>query len=445
MSSTSTPAGSPAASPTSSIKRARSADSRTNDSQSARSPAALSTHSLASAHDSLSAVTATATATTAALDSDPTPYPAFLRLAAAAHDKWNDLEWAQLQRVRDAANAAHADHPHPWARCNTDEHAPRNRYANVDPYQAHRVCLDVPDGHSDYINASPISLESTRNSTPLCYIATQGPREDSWSHIWRMIWRETVDPAVVVMLTRTHEMGREKCFPYYPQSLEHPDMPVNEHDEFQDAFTHNLHLASLTHDDEARTDVREIDMANQDGSDSRKIWHLLFEGWPDFSVPEGDDKDALLKLINISREKNPDNATNPRIIHCSAGIGRSGTFIALDWLIQELYEGALDEVPDDQDPVLNVVEMLRDQRPMMVQSKSQFLFIYDVLRERWRERWVALNPEAAAELGVTAASTPDGEPALKRQKSAIRGDAAARAELEAELMDADLEYEKGKT
>jgi protein-tyrosine phosphatase len=81
----------------------------------------------------------------------------------------------------------------------------------------------------------------------------------------------------------------------------------------------------------------------------------------------------------------------------------------------------------------------------MVQSKSQFLFIYDVLRERWRERWVTLNPEAAAGLGVTAASTPDGEPALKRQKSAIRGDAAARAELEAELMDADLEYEKGKT
>jgi protein-tyrosine phosphatase len=58
---------------------------------------------------------------------------------------------------------------------------------------------------------------------------------------------------------------------------------------------------------------------------------------------------------------------------------------------------------------------------------------------------VMLNPDAAAELGVTAASTPDGEPALKRQKSTIQGDAVARAALEAELMDADFEYEKGKT
>jgi protein-tyrosine phosphatase len=273
-----------------------------------------------------------------------------------------------------------------------------------------------------------------------------------------MIWKENQNPAVVVMLTQTHETGREKCFPYYPQFPSNPDMRINEHDEFEDGFIHNLHLVSLHHDEEARTQVREIDMTTDDESDSRKIWHLLFAGWPDFSAPEGADRAALLKLIDISRDKNGDNATNPRIVHCSAGIGRSGTFIALDWLLQELEEGSLDETPDNADPVLVVIEKLRDQRAGMVQSKNQFLFLYDALRERWRERWISAHPSEAAKLGISNSPTlSDNEPALKRQKSMQGGDGTegfvsdvasnpdARAALEAELMDADMTYEKGKT
>jgi protein-tyrosine phosphatase len=275
-----------------------------------------------------------------------------------------------------------------------------------------------------------------------------------------MIWKENESPAVIVMLTQTHEAGREKCYPYFPQSPSNPDMRINEHDEFEDGFIHNLHLASLSQDNDARTQVREIDMTTDDGSESRKIWHLLFAGWPDFSVPEGADRAAMLKLVDISRSKNNDNSSNPRIVHCSAGIGRSGTFIALDWLNQELEEGSLDSPPDTEDPIMKVVEKLRDQRAGMVQSKIQFLFLYDVLRERWRERWIRLHPDEAKRLGiVSTATTPDPEPALKRQKSLHESseapnpesevaEAAAddeRARLEAELMDADMEYEKGKT
>jgi protein-tyrosine phosphatase len=273
-----------------------------------------------------------------------------------------------------------------------------------------------------------------------------------------MIWKENQNPAVVVMLTQTHETGREKCFPYYPQSPSSPDMRINEEDEFEDGFIHTLHLTELSQDEEARTQVREIDMTTDDGSESRKIWHLLFAGWPDFSVPEGADRAALLKLVDISRDKNGDLATNPRIVHCSAGIGRSGTFIALDWLLQELDEGSLDDTPDNEDPVITVIAKLRDQRAGMVQSKNQYLFLYDALRERWRKRWISAHPDEAAELGIS--NTPprsDSEPALKRQKS-MRGDEQptsyvsdaasdpdARAALEAELMDADMTYEKGKT
>jgi protein-tyrosine phosphatase len=140
--------------------------------------------------------------------------------------------------------------------------------------------------------------------------------------------------------------------------------------------------------------------------------------------------------------------------------------------MQELEEGSLDNIPETEDPIVKVVEKLRDQRAGMVQSKIQFQFIYDVLRERWRERWITQHPSEALRLGLTspaAATTPDSEPALKRQKSihdsqtlteglqapptdspasstqGASNSPDARAQLEAELMDADMEYEKGKT
>ncbi|CAN9092417.1 unnamed protein product [Alternaria alternata] len=463
----------------SSSKRSRSKDStRSVTTSSLNTPAANTPSASTSSLVINSSVTSTP-ATGHAHGHDAVPYPAFLTSPKDIHTKWNRLEMAQVERLRDSTQAGASEEAPKWARCFGEDYANRNRYINVDPYQSNRVHLEVPDGHFDYINASPIVLETTKSATELKYIATQGPKADSWSHIWRMIWKENQSPAVIVMLTQTHEANREKCYPYYPQSLSNPDMRINEHDEFQDGFIHNLHLASYTTDEEARTRVREIDMTTDDGSESKKIWHLLFAGWPDFSVPEGDDRAGMLKLVDISRSKNTDNSTNPRIVHCSAGIGRSGTFIALDWLMQELQEGALDDVPDDEDPILKVVEMLRDQRAGMVQSKVQFLFIYDVLREQWCERWISQHPDEANRLGLATAAAPsDGveitsdneQPALKRQKSIHNSEAAeslqlpllasrpsssrgassspapdARAQLEAELQEADLEYEKGKT
>lgn len=448
----------------SSSKRSRSRDSAFSVANSSlHTPAANSASSPAVSTNSLSIVPTSSPGTPVNGDyvaQDATPYPAFLRLSAADLNlTWARLEGASYERFREGQHSVGSDRPSRWARCTGEEYAVRNRYANVDPYQANRVHLEVPEGQFDYINASPIVLETTRSKTPITYIATQGPKADSWSHIWRMIWKENESTAVIIMLTPTHEAGREKCYAYYPESLDEPDKHINEHDEFEDGFVHNLHLVTLEHNEQARTEVREIDMTNDDFSESRKIWHLLFTGWPDFSVPAGADRAGMLKLVDISREKNGNNAANPRIVHCSAGIGRSGTFIALDWLMQELDEGTLDSIPPDEDPIWKVVERLRDQRAGMVQSKSQFLFLYDIMRERWRERWIKLHPSEARELGITSMDVNISEPALKRQKSMRDGQEGldlssdvsasaspdARARLEAELADADLEYEKGRT
>ncbi|KAL1601739.1 hypothetical protein SLS60_006654 [Paraconiothyrium brasiliense] len=366
------------------------------------------------------------------------------RSRADVHQKFIDLEWEQRQRVLQGIQHHNGDseqQPSQWARCTGDDVKDRNRYINVDPYQGNRIRLKVPDGTSDYINASPIELRSSRLDRVLKYIATQGPKFDTYSHFWRMIWHETTTPAVIVMLTQTHEGAREKCYPYYPQSSETPNLPLNAQDEYEDKFVHELQLASLEEDQEARATIRELDMVPEEGNESRKVWHLLFAGWPDFLVPEGADREALLRLISMSREKNADNATNPRIVHCSAGVGRSGTFIALDWLLQELDDGSLDEVQDNEDPIFGVVSRLREQRMMMVQSEPQLAFIYDVVREQWRERWIGQHSEEAERLGVTR-RRPSGsleEPQLKRQKSGPGGtslygeDEDERAQLEAEL------------
>ncbi|KAF2263531.1 hypothetical protein CC78DRAFT_569000 [Lojkania enalia] len=438
------------ASPSSS-KRSRSRDSsRSGTASSINTPSASTPFITPSASaPSLIIPTNSETASTAEQSpQDATPYPAFLRsdLAnweAEVQSKFVDLEWEQRRRVAQGAIEKDAEPPSQWARCGGNEVQSRNRYANVDPYQSNRVKLKVPEGHSDYINASPIVLQSTKSGTVTKFIATQGPKNDTLSHIWRMVWYETKSPAVIVMLTQTHESGREKCFPYYPRSPSSPSLPVNENDEFEDGFKHTVRLKTLTENEETRAQIRELMMANEDGSETREVWHLLFGGWPDFLVPEGADRIALLNLIELSRSKNLDNAENPRIIHCSAGVGRSGTFIALDWLLQELEEGSLDDVDDEDDPIVTIVDILRQQRMMMVQGEPQFAFLYEVVRERWRDRWAKLHPEEAEELGLGALH----EPVPKKQKSGNEGegDEDERAQLEAELIDAEMDFENGKS
>ncbi len=150
------------------------------------------------------------------------------------------------------------------------------------------------------------------------------------------------------------------------------------------------------------------------GDDERIVYHFLFKKWPDFGVPAIDDLEAFFTLMRMSRDRNAD-ADNPRIVHCSAGVGRSGTFIALEHLQRELDAGVLehydgqppspDEPPcrpsdddDDNDKapgmaevegedlIFATVNQLRAQRCNMVKADSQDRFIYQVMRKLWQDR-----------------------------------------------------------
>jgi len=314
------------------------------------------------------------------ISADPKP--------AEMHNTFMDLEWLQRERLSKGMAAQLTDDSAQWTRVSGDAVLKRNRYFNVDPFEHNRVRLRVPEGHSDYINASPIRLASLRaGGADKYFIATQGPKEDGVAHIWRMLWHECGSPAVIVMLTQTHEAGREKCFPYFPADLDAPTLELSgaADAEFADGLFASVALAAVRWDPATRCTVREMDLVAASG-EARRVVHFLFAGWPDFLVPEGDDKAALVALVRESARVNTAEGS-PRIVHCSAGVGRSGTFIALDWLLGELEEGNLDEPGEVVDPVAEVVDRLRKQRVMMVQGEAQFLLLYDALREQWIERW----------------------------------------------------------
>lgn len=149
---------------------------------------------------------------------------------------------------------------------------------------------------------------------------------------------------------------------------------------------------------------------NEDGKDGgdgelekefeeRMIWHFLFTAWPDHDVPQTRrDQRALLQLIKMSRilideEReglNRQGILAPRIVHCSAGVGRTGTFIALDFLLQEFEDGKWDKLVEngdgdgkEVDPIFETVKRLRDQRMSLVYKIGQYEWLYQVLREKW--------------------------------------------------------------
>ena len=210
-----------------------------------------------------------------------------------------------------------------------------------------------------------------------------------------MVWHETANPAVIVMLTQVFEAGRPKCHQYFPVDEEHDTITMTDVEPFTDGIPVTLKLADLTFDTASKSTVRKLILTV--GSEQKVIWHLLWTKWPDFSVPQGEDREALLELIKLSATKST-VVQNPRIIHCSAGVGRSGTFITLDHLLKEIDSGAITQQQNasadgnadgndtERDVVFDTVNHLREQRVMMVQSEVQFMFVYEVLREQMEKK-----------------------------------------------------------
>lgn len=241
----------------------------------------------------------------------------------------------------------------------------RNRYNDIVPFDATRVRVLPPfmiDGDSepsDYINASFIS--DVIKGTDRKYIAAQGPSDDTTPAFWHMIWQ--YDVRVVIMLTAVVESCGIKCNAYWPDGV-------------GDSRKYNQLSIQLFDIAEAPNYVvRKFDVLNKSTNTSRVIVHLQYTNWPDRSAPSSPQE--LLQLVQLARilytQFNPRDSESPSplLVHCSAGVGRTGTFICVDQLMK-----AVDSKQTSEVDVFHTVYQLRRDRRYMVQTRAQYEFVY---------------------------------------------------------------------
>uniref|UniRef100_A0A671M8H2 protein-tyrosine-phosphatase n=1 Tax=Sinocyclocheilus anshuiensis TaxID=1608454 RepID=A0A671M8H2_9TELE len=236
------------------------------------------------------------------------------------------------------------------------ENMDKNRYKDVLPYDSTRVVLQ--EEGDDYINASHVKNEPA--GCVLRYIAAQGPLPHTCTHFWRSVWEQNV--SVIVMLTTLTERGRTKCHQYWPHPPEVRDYG------FLQVCCHSeeCNLAYVT---------RELTLTNTQSGQQRSITHLQYVAWPDHGVPE--DSSDFLDFVQSMRSMREESV--PLMVHCSAGIGRTGVLITMETAMTLM---------EKEKPVypLEIITLMREQRAMLVQTSCQFTFVCEAILRVYRER-----------------------------------------------------------
>ncbi|CCE66145.1 hypothetical protein TPHA_0O01780 [Tetrapisispora phaffii CBS 4417] len=287
-----------------------------------------------------------------------------------------------------------------------DSNRYRNRYVNIMPYEKNRVKLNVYNGN-DYMNASYVKVNvSGQTMKPGFYIATQGPTERTWDQFWQMCYQnysenDSNDSVVIVMVTPLVEYNREKCYQYWPRGGSSDSIRIAEkvQDPGEDDVSEFEHALKIEYANSRRYDdcytlttmrLVPVDESGEELGPAKTVHHFYFDQWRDMSKPE--EVIPIMKLCQHSHSLN--KAGNPIIVHCSAGVGRSGTFIALDHMLHDTEDFKIDAEqkmssggqmvgsplhPDkgyDHDLIEQIVLQLRAQRLKMVQMSDQYKFIY---------------------------------------------------------------------
>lgn len=311
--------------------------------------------------------------------------------------RFEDINWDERIRLS-KGQPNHPSYDPKWAlfkQTNPQEKGVMDRYVNIKPWDHNRIRLIVPPGQLDYVNASAITLRSPSDASrpEFRYIAMQGPTIPSIPYVWRMIAEQVDSPIVIIQLTNNVENGAQKCSQYFPDGAENSEWTLNDADVWEDGWNATLKHESVEMICNNSVVKSRLSLRVKGERAPRTIWHFRYCRWPDFGVPADGDLDHFFDLMRLSREHSSPNG--PRVVHCSAGVGRTGTFIALEHLVRELDVGAIyDPAPDMPqvspmpmpDLVYDTVQDLRQQRKGMVQSEQQYRFLYQVLRKLWTDR-----------------------------------------------------------
>jgi len=271
---------------------------------------------------------------------------------------WEEFESLQLQEGKNLYSRKEGQKP---------ENKAKNRYKNILPFDHTRVVLNVEEDRpgADYINANYINCEwegEAGQGGPAYkrYIATQGCVAATRADFWQMVWQE--DSRLIVMTTKEVERGKTKCARYWPE----PDSGVagEEYGVFRVLCTSQQSSKDYT--------LREFSVSREGEQDqARTVFHFHFLGWPDHGTPE-DPGSVLNFLHDVNLKQESFDCPGPIIVHCSAGIGRTGTFIVIDMIIDQILALGLDCEIDIQ----RTIQMVRAQRSGLVQTEAQYKFVY---------------------------------------------------------------------
>ncbi|EMP39409.1 Tyrosine-protein phosphatase non-receptor type 21 [Chelonia mydas] len=245
------------------------------------------------------------------------------------------------------------------------ENAERNRFQDVLPYDDARVEL-VPtkENNTGYINASHIKVSVS--GIEWDYIATQGPLQNTCQDFWQMVWEQGI--AIIAMVTAEEEGGREKSFRYWPRlGSRHNTVTYG-----------RFKITTRFRTDSGCYATTGLKIKHLLTGQERTVWHLQYTDWPEHGCP--DDPKGFLSYLeeiqSVRRHTNstadPKSSNPPVLVHCSAGVGRTGVVILSEIMIACLEHNEMLDIP-------RVLDMLRQQRMMMVQTLCQYTFVYGVL------------------------------------------------------------------
>ena len=224
------------------------------------------------------------------------------------------------------------------------KHHSKNRYTDIRTYEYNKVPLQT----KEYINASFIHIPNEKS-----FISTQGPIEDSIDDFWEMIFE--YDCKIILMLCNEIEGGRKKCSEYWKSKNS---------------------IFKIEYKEEKKKDLIIRDITITKDKISKKVTQIQYKGWPDHGIPRIEEAyDSFIYMIDFII-KNNNNC--PVVTHCSAGVGRTGTFLSIYNLAIEIDRKKNDKIIEFS--IFNVVRKLKEMRMYLVQNDLQYFFVYQFIQ-----------------------------------------------------------------
>ena len=231
----------------------------------------------------------------------------------------------------------------------------KDRYSDIKSYKNNIISIKTD---TKYINASPINIINEKY-----FISTQGPKKETIEDFWTMVIEHNSN--VIVMLCNEKEGGREKCAPYWKSGK----------------LKNGYEIITKEICKTQQYLIREIEIKINNLLTSKKVYQIHFIGWPDHGVPETQDGkifDIFNEMIKITDHYKLDG---PIVVHCSAGVGRTGTFISIYYLQKEIQKQIDDKAQVIRFSIFNLVRKLKEMRLYLVQTDSQYYFIYEYVND----------------------------------------------------------------